>query len=120
MKVINLPVFDIELTITDPCGNGNGNIKRAGEGKIGVIRSSLQEDCPCCSQPNCFFDCDYSQMENSPESEVEARQRIEKNRIYDGIEALILAHACTERIDIESPAYLEGIEVAVEAVENNV
>lgn len=35
----------------------------------------------------------------------------------DSIESLILAHACAG-VDIESPAYLEGIEVAVEAIWN--
>jgi hypothetical protein len=36
----------------------------------------------------------------------------------DGIESMILAHAIAG-VDIESPAYLEGIETAVEAVSNN-
>jgi hypothetical protein len=36
----------------------------------------------------------------------------------DGLESLILAHACAG-IDISSPAYLEGIETAVEAIANN-
>ena len=37
---------------------------------------------------------------------------------FDGMESLILAHACAG-IDVESPAYLEGIEVAVEAIGNS-
>ena len=37
---------------------------------------------------------------------------------FDGIESMILAHAIAG-VDIESPAYLEGIETAVEAVSNN-
>lgn len=36
----------------------------------------------------------------------------------DGIESLIMAHACAG-IDITTPAYLEGIETAVEAVTNH-
>ena len=36
----------------------------------------------------------------------------------DAIESLILAHACAG-IDILSPKYIKGIEVAVEAIENN-
>lgn len=36
------------------------------------------------------------------------------NVAMDGIEALILAHACAG-VDITTPAYLEGIETAVEA-----
>jgi len=36
----------------------------------------------------------------------------------DGIESLILAHACGG-VDIASPAYVAGIQTAVEAVTNN-
>ena len=36
----------------------------------------------------------------------------------DGLESLILAHACAG-IDISSSAYVEGIETAVEAIVNN-
>lgn len=36
----------------------------------------------------------------------------------DGLESLILAHAC-EGIDITSPAYKEGIQTALEAIGNN-
>jgi len=40
------------------------------------------------------------------------------NAALDAIESLILAHAIAG-IDVESPAYLEGIESAVDAVSNN-
>lgn len=43
----------------------------------------------------------------------------EYNGAIDAIESLILAHAVSG-IDIESPAYIEGIEVAVEACANNI
>jgi len=39
------------------------------------------------------------------------------NAAVDGLEALILAHACAG-VDVESPAYLEGIETAVDAIAN--
>jgi len=39
------------------------------------------------------------------------------NAAIDGLEALILAHACAG-VDVESPAYLEGIETAVDAIAN--
>jgi len=41
------------------------------------------------------------------------------NRTIDGIESMILAHAIAG-VDIESPAYLEGIETTVEAVSNHI
>ena len=37
------------------------------------------------------------------------------NAAIDGLESLILAHACAG-IDVESPAYVEGIETAVDAI----
>lgn len=39
------------------------------------------------------------------------------NAAIDGLESLILAHACAG-VDVESPAYLEGIETAVDAIAN--
>ena len=36
----------------------------------------------------------------------------------DVLEALILAHACAG-VDVESPAYIEGIETAVDAIGNH-
>ena len=36
----------------------------------------------------------------------------------DALESLILAHACAG-IDVASPAYIEGIETAVEAIANS-
>ena len=38
--------------------------------------------------------------------------------VIDGLESLILAHACAG-IDITTPAYLEGIEIAVGAIMHN-
>jgi hypothetical protein len=40
------------------------------------------------------------------------------NAAMDGIESLILAHACAG-VDIESPEYIEGVKTAVEACANN-
>ncbi|MEE9540814.1 MAG: hypothetical protein V3V85_04885 [Candidatus Thorarchaeota archaeon] len=42
----------------------------------------------------------------------------EYNGAIHAIESLILAHAVAG-IDIESPAYMEGIETAVDAIGNN-
>lgn len=117
MKTIRLPVYGIEMQL-----DVGVNLRLQG---TGVIRSELKSDCPHCSKPYCFFDCDESNAEGkraailaeSQESDMEARKRLEKNRAYDGIESLILAAAC-EGIDVECPAFLAAIELAVEAVEN--
>ena len=43
----------------------------------------------------------------------------EYNNSIDGIESLVLAHACAG-VDVKSPAYIEGIETAVESCANNI
>jgi predicted nucleic acid-binding Zn-ribbon protein len=40
------------------------------------------------------------------------------NAAIDGLESLILAHACAG-VHVESPAYIEGIETAVDAIFNH-
>ena len=40
------------------------------------------------------------------------------NAAIDGLESLILAHACVG-VDVMSPDYVEGIETAVEAIANH-
>jgi len=43
---------------------------------------------------------------------------LEECEAHDALESIILAHACAG-IDIESPAYIEGIETSVDAIANN-
>ena len=68
-------------------------IKVELEGKNGIITSDLK-------------------VNESDESDVAY------NAAIDGLESLILGHACAG-IDITSPAYLEGIESAVDGISNN-
>lgn len=102
------------MTIHLPCYNMVLHLRD----KSGTITSDLKDGCPCCGSSDCWFDCDESKTEDSPESEDDARSRIELNRVIDGIEALILAAAC-EGIDVASPAFVCAIETAVEAAANN-
>ncbi len=55
-------------------------------------------------------------------SDLHAVSRSAKDRQYnsaiDGLESLILAHACAG-VDVVSPAYVEGVETAVEAIANH-
>ncbi len=112
MKTITLPVHGIELTLDEENPGG------------GSISSDLKEKCPCCGHDSCNIfigeACDQSLRDNRPpaESEEEAASRIQFNAAMDGIESMILAHA-TAGIDVETPAYLEGIETAIDACGNN-
>ncbi len=50
-------------------------------------------------------------VEDSPED-------MEYNAAIDGLESLILAHACAG-VDVASKKYVEGIETALDAILNN-
>jgi len=107
METVKLPVYGITL-----------ELHSISDLKSGSIISDLKSECPHCSKYDCFFDCDESVTDDGIESEDDARERIEVNRMYDGIESLILSCACND-IDIETPAFLSSIETAINAVENN-
>ena len=47
------------------------------------------DTCPCCNGAFCFFDCDGSKAENSPESEDDARSRLETNCRIEGMLSLL-------------------------------
>ena len=87
---ISLPAYGIEVTVNEGCGS---------------ITSDLKETAP------------YPSPENEDEA-AENDEVIEFNLITDGIESLILGLACAG-VDIDSPAFLEGIESAVQCAANN-
>jgi hypothetical protein len=92
---IKLPCYGIIVNLT---GDGGG-----------AISSDLNESKP--ERP--------SQEDEVLEAwEEECKQIDEYNAAVDGIESLILAHACAG-IDIETPEYIEGIETAAQAIGNN-
>jgi CheY-specific phosphatase CheX len=57
---------------------------------------------------------DYEALENGC---GEARSMEDFNNMIDGLTSMILAHYCAG-IDVTTPAYLEGIETAVNACGN--
>lgn len=103
MRTILLPCCGIELTLT---GDGGGSITSELE----------REECPSCGKKDCCFSCNGSQGADDQEEDVLGR--LQYNGALDGIEAMILAHA-NAGIDVQSAAYLEGMETAVQAAANN-
>jgi len=89
MKTISLPCYNITVKLNNP----DGHIKCAFD--QGAITSDLHETA-----------ANYPITADEYDASVNA------------IESLILAHAVAG-IDIESPAYIEGIETAVEAILNH-
>lgn len=101
---VQLPVHDILVQYAP---------KQSGAGSI-TCNSDCYKTCPACGERHCLYQCDGSH-EESVESEKTVSGRHRFNGAIDGILSLILAHACAG-IDIESSAYLEGIETAFDAI----
>jgi hypothetical protein len=89
--------------------------KRPGCGSVSSDLERIQ--CPVCGEPACNTCWCGSQATESSEDADDAALRLRHNAALDGLEALILAHACAG-IDVTTPVYLEGIETAVDAIVN--
>ncbi|MCE9554679.1 MAG: hypothetical protein K8T91_15085 [Planctomycetes bacterium] len=109
-RTIPLDAFGIKITLA---------------GNQGTIRSDLERQvCPFCGLPDCCYHCDEAaaggfgkEAEKIAESEAEIVDRLKFNGALDAVESLVLARACAG-IDVNSPAYLEGIETAINALGN--
>lgn len=98
MKTIELPCFGIVIQIGD---DGSSIESELHDEAQDVLRDGGDGN---------FFD--DVRIERQKDAEL-------YSSAMDGIESLILAHAAAG-IDVESPAYIEGIETAVEAAGNNI
>jgi|TARA_Y100000310_G_scaffold245400_1_gene250369 hypothetical protein len=92
MKTIELPCYGFKIILSDD-----------GDGVSVKSRLSSKVDDEAFTQ---------SPMDFVPQESLD-----EYNFYVNAIESLVMAHACAG-VDIESPAYLEGIETAVEAIAN--
>jgi hypothetical protein len=108
-KVIKLPCFNIKVTLDEK--NSDNSKKYIG----GSIKTNLHEKCPICNKI-CYGEC-ATNNDKEVEDPEELSHRLDFNNMMDALESIILAHACSG-IDIESLAYIEGIETAVEACGN--
>jgi hypothetical protein len=102
---ITLPCYSIEICLVQSEGSW--------EMVSGTISSDLHERCPVCQEIECGGSC--PQPRSEPE---ETRFRERFNSAIDGLESLVLAHACAG-IRVESPDYIKGIETAVDAIKNS-
>ncbi len=99
MKTIKLPCYGNVIVVQIEEGDDN-------EVPGGTIQSDLHEDFPPKIGP------DWGDAQDEVDSIADY------NHAMDGIEALVLGHACSG-IDVTSPEYIEGIETAVQAAANN-
>jgi hypothetical protein len=102
-KTVKLPCFGIVVELTDIELHSLTPNRYGG----GSITSDLKENYPIV---------EYALPEEKKEAEIEIDLY---NSAMDALECLILNHAVAG-IDIESPAYIEGIESAVEGCANNI
>jgi hypothetical protein len=109
---IKLPCYGIIVTLSSDKGGA-------------AITSDMQETCPYCKDPACDMDCpDF--MEHCSDRDIGIQQTKEAERYEflchraatDALESIILGHAGAG-IDIESFAYIEGIETAQQALTNS-
>ena len=107
-KTIELSCYEIiiqlDKSVDTPDGRWDGG---------NLIHSKLKDECPACKNPNCYAHC-----EESTETDDEWLNRHRWNTAMDALESMILAHAIAG-IDVESPAYIEGIETTCDALSNN-
>ena len=95
------------------------------ENGLGSITSDLKEVCQFCGYPDCDFLCMEAQewasdrdIDCQNDKNEELRDKKNVNSMIDIVESMVLAHAIAG-IDVESPAYIEGIETVVDGIGNN-
>lgn len=120
-KTITLPCHNMVVVLLDEELHALTPSRWGG----GSITSEAKEVCEHCKDPNCDMDCpEYKEYASDRDTDIvaqklEERTVFQKDRIaIDVIESIVLAHAIAG-IDIETPAYIEGIETALDALENN-
>jgi hypothetical protein len=109
MKVIRLPIYNMVVTVQD---------------KGGAVTSDLIESCPYCGYLSCNMECPEAMEALNDRDPAIVKDKTEElsefrcqRAALDAIQNIVLAHAVAG-IDIESPAYLDGIETAVDSVSN--
>ncbi len=107
MRIVKLPVHDIRVAFPS-------SVESSGS----ICCSGLYEFCPKCGQQSCVWSCDGAHI-GEVETKEQVSGRVAYNGAVDGIMSMILAHAISG-IDVESPAYLEGIETALQAAGENI
>lgn len=113
-KVIKIPICNMVIKLSDPRRDAKyGDLPAYN---AGTITSQLKEACPVCEHELCYRDCAGARDGGESEEDCDSRQSF--NDAVDGMEALILAYACAGG-DVENLAFIEAIETAYQAIENN-
>ncbi len=91
----------------------------------GTITSDMKEVCKYCKDSDCLMDCvdfgehctdrDPDEFHRKNDEGIQFRRH---RGMIDVLESLTLHHAVAG-VDIETPAYIEGIETVLDAITNN-
>ena len=120
MKTIRIPDYNIVIELEHSAaeyteGWGGGN-----------LNSDLKGICSYCKEASCDMDCmEFGEhcSDRDPDMCVEKHGErdgfLQYNVAMETLESMILAHAVAG-INVESPAYIEGINTAVEACANHI
>lgn len=118
---IVLLTHNIVISVRD--AEWNGLSIRFGGGHI--VSESLKEICEHCGEPICDFDCpDALEWASDRDQDrcIENNQKLANSRhsnyVLDAILSMVLAHAVAG-IEIETEAYLEGLETAIDTIGNH-
>jgi hypothetical protein len=119
-KTIKLPCYGIVVELTDLELHAITPNRYNG----GSISSDMQETCSYCEDADCDMGCtDFFEHCSDRDFGVQLTKQAERYEFLchraavDALESIILGHACAG-IDISTPAYIEGIETAVQALTN--
>jgi len=114
IKIIKLP-SNIEINVMELPGNGFN--------KANVV-SDLRDFCPHCNDPDCYFDCEQSQInaeeavcDFNGETQEDVVSRIAWNASVDGLEALLTACASTG-VEVESKNFSQAVKQAIQTIKN--
>jgi len=103
---IELPCYGIKIAMSND-----------RESASSISSDGLHEACPGCDQPYCEFDCDSSHVDDL-ESNAEVQNRIRFNMAIDALLGMVMAQAIAG-LQVNNPAYIEGIETAIDGLMNN-
>jgi len=122
VKTVKLPCYGIVVTLSDPKHIGPHGLQTHWD--AGAITSDLQETCPYCKDPDCDMGCtDFFEHCSDRDFGIQQSKKAERYEFLchraavDALESIIVAHGCAD-ISLDTPAYIEGIETAVQALMN--